>query len=54
LFRNAKLPPFLEEVRVIDLRVGEATVDLLLQRHEEDVGIQVTRRSGELEVLAVR
>jgi glycogen debranching enzyme len=44
------LPQFLKEVRVQNLRVGQATIDLLFLRHEFDVGINVLRREGKLEV----
>ena len=33
-----------------DLRVGESSVDLLLQRYEQSVGVQVSRKRGPLEV----
>jgi glycogen debranching enzyme len=48
------LPPFLREVRILNLRVGEAAIDLLLQRHGQDVGINVLRREGHLEVHMVK
>jgi glycogen debranching enzyme len=49
-FRNPRLPPFLEEVRITDLRVGDAVLDLDLRRHKDDVGIEVTRRTADIEV----
>jgi len=52
LFDHAILPPFLEEVRLFDLRVGAARIDLELRRHPEDVGIHVLKRDGEVEVAA--
>ncbi len=54
LFRRPRLPAFLEEVRVFNLRLGDASLDLCLERHQDDVGINVTRRTGEVEVLTVR
>ena len=54
VFRTPRLPPFLEEVRVFNLKVGDATLDLFLERHQEDVGINVTRRTGDVEVVTVR
>jgi glycogen debranching enzyme len=48
------LPPFLEDVRIAGLRVGQGTVDLLLARHEQDVGINVLRRKGSVEVVVVK
>ena len=51
LFRNPVLPPFLEKLRIRDLRVGESVLDLELRRHPDDVGIQVVRREGDIEVV---
>jgi glycogen debranching enzyme len=48
------LPPSLREVRILNLKVGEATIDLLLQRHGQDVGINVLRREGPVEVHMVK
>ena len=54
VFRCPRLPAFLEEVRVFNLRLGAASLDLCLERHQDDVGINVTRRTGDVEVLTVR
>jgi glycogen debranching enzyme len=49
------LPPSLREVEIRNLRVGEATVDLLLQGHgPDDVGINVLRREGDVEIRMVK
>jgi glycogen debranching enzyme len=48
------LPPFLREVQIRDLKVGTASVDLLLLRHDHDVGINVLRREGRVEVRMVK
>jgi glycogen debranching enzyme len=48
------LPPFLREVRILNLQVGQASIDLLLQRHGQDVGITVLRREGHVEVHMVK
>lgn len=53
-FVKPVLPAFLQEVRIRNLKVGEATLDLLLRRHDEDVGINVTRRGGTVEVVTVK
>jgi glycogen debranching enzyme len=49
-FSYPVLPEFLRELRVDNLRVGEASVDLLFLRHGQDVGINVLRRQGKLEI----
>jgi glycogen debranching enzyme len=53
-FRAPLLPPFLEELRLTNLTLGETSVDLLLSRHPEDVSIQVLRRSGEVEIMIAK
>jgi glycogen debranching enzyme len=53
-FSHPILPPFLEEVQVRNLRVGQAAVDLLFLRHDNDVGIKVLRREGKVEITTVK
>jgi glycogen debranching enzyme len=53
-FRRPVLPEFLDHVEIAGLRVGAATLDVELQRHGDDVGIDLRRRDGELEVLIVK
>lgn len=53
-FANPMLPPFLGSLRIRDLRVGNARVDLELHRHPDDVGIQVVQRDGDVEVVVVK
>ncbi|MFW6057839.1 MAG: glycogen debranching N-terminal domain-containing protein [Persicimonas sp.] len=48
------LPPFLDKVRLIGLQVGDAEIDLELQRYQNDVGVQILRRTGKIEVLVVK
>ena len=36
------------------MRVGTASVDLLLRRHDDDVSINVLRREGDVEVRMVK
>jgi glycogen debranching enzyme len=51
---RALLPTGLEWLRISNLSVGEATVDLLLTRHPHDIGVTVLRRSGDVEVAAIK
>ena len=52
VFSKPLLPPFLPQVTIRDLKVGGARVDLLLTRHDEgDVGVNVLRRDGEIEIV---
>jgi len=42
-------------VTIRDLKVGDARVDLLLTRHDEgDVGVNVLRRDGEIEIVLLK
>lgn len=54
IFRHSVLPPLLSEVQIVGLRVGEASVDLRLQRYVDDVGITVTGKKGKVDVIAVK
>ena len=53
-FTCAMLPDSIEWLRIVNLHVGDATVDLLLTQHVHDVGITVQRRDGHLEVVAMK
>jgi glycogen debranching enzyme len=55
VFSKPFLPQFLPQVSIRDLKVGDATVDLLLTRHDEgDVGVNVLRRNGILDVVVLK
>lgn len=51
--RHPKLPPFLDTVEIHELQVNGAKVDLLLQRYPNNVGVNVLRKEGEVEVVMV-
>jgi glycogen debranching enzyme len=51
--RNPRLPAFLDEVFFRNLRLGKSSVDLILRRHNDDVGLQVLRKEGSIRVSAV-
>ena len=53
-FSHAALPEAIEWLRIVNLTVGGATLDLLLTRHAYDVGVTVLRREGEVELVAVK
>lgn len=48
---NPLLPDFLQEIRVTNLKVGQASVDLLLHRYPHDVGVDLVRRQGAIDIL---
>lgn len=51
---NPRLPEFLDTLQICRLRVGGGEVDLKLERYRNDVGVQVVRRTGDVEVLVVK
>jgi glycogen debranching enzyme len=53
LLREPRLPVFLEEITVRNLRLGQSGVDLKLRRHGNDVSIQVLRNEGQIRISAV-
>lgn len=55
VFSKPVLPGFLPKVSIRALKVGDARVDLLLTRHDEgDVGVNVLRRQGALDVVVLK
>jgi glycogen debranching enzyme len=54
-FAKPLLPRFLQQVTIRGLKVGDARADLLLTRHDEgDVGVNVLRRDGALDVVVLK
>jgi glycogen debranching enzyme len=53
-FSYPLLPPFLQEVCIKNLHVGQGSVDLFIRRHAEDVSINIDRRQGKVEILTVK
>jgi glycogen debranching enzyme len=49
-----RLPAAVGELRIHNLEVAGATVDLLLVRHEQDVDVHVLRREGDVQVTVVK
>ncbi|MEX5216680.1 MAG: glycogen debranching N-terminal domain-containing protein [Nitrospiraceae bacterium] len=54
LFTYPILPVFLHELQIKNLTVGKASIDLLVRRHELDVGITVMHRQGDVGVVVVK
>jgi hypothetical protein len=54
VFNYPILPEFIDKMQIKNLKVGTASVDLLLRRHDLDVGITVIRRAGKVEVVSVK
>ena len=53
-FHQPRLPSFIPELRIRNLQVAQATVDLLLVRHGDDVGVNVLGRVGDLSVVVAK
>ena len=54
VIRRAMLPESVEWLRITNVTVLDASVDLLLTRHPYDVGVTVLRRDGHIEIVAVK
>jgi len=52
--RHTALPQALERLEIHNLRIGAATIDLAFERHAETVGFEIPRRTGKVEVVALR
>ena len=51
--RDPRLPAFLNEVMLRDLRLGPSSVDLRIRRHGEEVSLEVMRTRGQIQVSIV-
>lgn len=52
-FTHPTLPPYLDRVEITNLRVGDSTIDLALDRHEHDVGVHCVQKRGRIDVSVV-
>lgn len=52
-FQHPQLPDYLHHVQIKGLRFGQGEIDLALWRHPHDVGINVLRKEGEVDVAIV-
>jgi glycogen debranching enzyme len=53
-FTQPRLPDPVEELWISDLQVGDAKLDLVLQRRPGDVGISVLNKSGSVQVISIK
>ena len=53
-FQQPMLPAFLERIEIRNLKIGNAEVDLLLERHAQNVGINILRQEGQVEVVVTK
>jgi hypothetical protein len=52
-FLHPVLPQFLDRLRLVDVQVGDAVVDVLFERHDRELGVKVIRKRGDLDVSVV-
>jgi glycogen debranching enzyme len=53
-FSRGRLPESIDWIRLTDLTVGDAHVDLQLERHPHDLGVTIIRREGDVEIVTVK
>ncbi|ACM20281.1 glycoside hydrolase [Geotalea daltonii FRC-32] len=53
-FTYPVLPPFLNEVEIKKLSVGDSRVDIMLRRYQNDVSVNVLRKEGPVEVIITK
>lgn len=53
-FDNPLLPDFIELMNVRGLKVGPSSLDLMFQRRDKDVSVNVVSRKGPVEVIVVK
>ena len=53
-FSRASLPESIDSLRITNLQVGDAAIDLLVERHPHDVGVRVLRRHGDIDILSIK
>ena len=51
--RNPRLPSFLDEIRLRNLQLDDATVDLKIRRHHDEVALDISRSRGTIQISAV-
>jgi glycogen debranching enzyme len=51
---RGRLPETLDWIRLTNLVVGDAHVDIRLERHPHDVGVTVLRREGHVEIVTIK
>ena len=51
--RNPRLPPFLDEMLLRNVTLGDASVDLIVSRHTDNVSVAIPRRRGDVQVSVI-
>ena len=53
-FTRPILPESLQHMTLRNLRIRDSSVDLSIDRHGWDVGVNLTRRDGDVEILVLK
>jgi glycogen debranching enzyme len=53
-FHSPVLPSYLESLTIRNLHVGQNTVDLVFRQHNGDVGVNLLRREGDVEIMILK
>jgi glycogen debranching enzyme len=51
---HSALPEKLQQIRIRNLKVGNGSVDLSCDRYADSVSVNIMRRSGNVEIVAMR
>jgi hypothetical protein len=54
VFDRPILPPSLDQLTIRQLAVGEARVDLVIERHPHDAGVYLRSRDGDVSVIVTK
>jgi len=50
-FHHPQLPDYLQRLQITNLRFGNAVIDLSFRRHLTDVGVNVLRKEGDIDIV---
>jgi len=50
-FHYPVLPDYLRRLQITNLRIGDSVIDIAFRRHPNDVGINVIRKTGEIDIM---
>jgi len=53
-FHHTALPEALQRIEIRNIALGNASVDLAFERHAHTVGVEVLRRTGNVEILSLK
>ncbi|MCI0444489.1 hypothetical protein L0152_14935 [bacterium] len=52
VFDRPVMPDFVEQIKLLNVEVGRhGSIDILLERYNHDVGVNVMRKSGNIDVV---